>query len=152
MSIRNKRLIKEISQLKNYNVIIDKNWMDKNEVIIQLTRMNNNISIIIPDNYPFSHPKMFIHTKLDKTDHVIWFLQKKLLYKNMVDTFKINIPCICCNTITCIWTPTLTINHMIDEFDKYYDYYYDITNFKIIYNKINGFDNLIYQKIIHFLY
>ena len=151
MSIRNKRLIKELAQLNNYNVKLDKNWMDQ-EAIITFSRKNMNMSICIPEGYPFSHPKMCIHTKTTKIDHIIWFLQKKLYYKNIVDEFNINIPCICCNTITCIWTPTLTIKHMMDEFDKYYDYYYDITKFKLIYNKINGFDNLIYRRIVHFLY
>jgi hypothetical protein len=152
MSIRNKRIIKELTRLNNYNIIIEKDWMNKPEAIMNFTRNNINLSMIIPDNYPFSHPKMFIHTKSQKTNHIIWFLQKKIFCKSIVDEFNIKIPCICCNTITCIWTPTLMIHNMIDEFDTYYNEYYDIIKFKIIYNKIKGFDNLIYQKIIHFLY
>jgi ubiquitin-protein ligase len=152
MSIRNKRVIKELSQLNNYNIIFEKDWMEKPDATLTFTRMNINLSMVIPNDYPFSHPKMFIHTKLYKTDHVIWFLQKKLFYKNIVDKYNINIPCICCNTVTCIWTPTLTIKHMIDEFDKYYNEYYNLIKFNLIYKKIHGFDNLIYQKIIHFLY
>jgi hypothetical protein len=154
MSIRNKRIIKELQELElhNYNIAVEQDWLDHDESIIYFNLMNLNISMAIPDNYPFSHPKMFVHIKQHKIEYVIWFLQKKLLYKSIVDKFNINIPCICCNTITCIWTPTLKIKHMIDEFDKYYNEYSDIEKFKLIYNKIKGFDNLIYQKIIHFLY
>jgi hypothetical protein len=152
MSIRNKRLIKELPQLNNYNFKFDKDWMDQQDAIMTFSRKNMNLSISIPDTYPFSHPKMFIHTNSHKTDHIIWFLQKKMLYKSIVGEFNIKLPCICCNTIMCIWTPTLTIKHTIDEFDKYYNFYYDIIKFKLIHNKINGFDNLIYQRIIQFLY
>jgi hypothetical protein len=152
MYVRNKRFIKELPQLNNYNITFKKDWMDQSDATIQFTRNNINLSMSIPENYPFEHPKMFIHTKLHKTEYIIWFLQKKILYKSIVDEFNIKIPCICCNTITCIWTPTLSIKHMIDEFDTYYNHYYDIIKFKLIYNKINGFDNLIYQKIIYFLY
>ena len=157
MSIRNKRLLIEKQRLNlNLNNIIWPNDADllKDTICIKLKLVHENKNILLEMklhlNYPFICPKMYIQN----IDYIQWILNKKSKYNHLINLFNLNIPCICCNTITCLWSPANGIKEMIQEFDTYYYYFYILEKFNIIYNKIkiDGFDDLIYSKIIHFLY
>lgn len=142
--IRNKRLLKEKERINDECI----EWPDDLNKDVVTIKIRNNVILNIYELYPFKCPKMYINN----IDHIEWFLKQKHKYKNLVDKMNIKINCICCKTITCDWTPTFGLIHMIEEYDTYNNDYSTLKKFSIIYQKIIRFDNLIYQKIINFLY
>jgi len=144
MSIRNKRLQKELLVIDN--LILEDNWKDQKIIIIKKIYKNTEFTIKIDEKYPFTFPKLYIHN----TDYIDWVLKNNL--NHIKQLFNINIPCICCNTITCIWTPTMGIKDIIKELETHYKEYYVLLQINAFYNKINNFDNLIYKHIFEFLY
>ena len=146
MSIRNKRLIREIPRL-DYNLTWDENWQTKDLAVITTVRQNMLISISLTHTYPFHCPLL----RVQGTEYISWFLKENMKFKQMKDELNIMTPCICCYSLTCSWTPSLGIKDMIQEFDKHYELYQSLVKFYIIY-KLEYFDNLIYQKISQFLY
>ena len=152
MSIRNKRLIKEIPRLEDYNLIWDDDWQTKEPAVITTTRHNILISLTLKHNYPFHYPILRVHNLEPGIEYITWFLKQNKTFKKMKNELNIVLPCICCYSITCYWTPNLGIKDMIEEFDAHYKIYNSLVNLQLIYNKIAGFDNLIYQRISKFLY
>lgn len=151
MSIRNKRLIKELIKLPD--ITINDEW--QYEPIVTLTRKNNmnHIFIKIDNRYPFSVPKLYIQEINSKPIiYIDWFLKDRNKFTKLVNELNIKIECICCMTMTCAWSPISGIKDIINEFDNHYNKYYQLKKFLIIYNKITGFDNLIYKNILDFLY
>lgn len=146
MSIRNKRLIREIPRL-DYNLSWDENWQTKDLAIVTTTRQNMLITISLTHTYPFQCPVL----RVKGIEYISWFLKENIKFKKMKDELNVVIPCICCYSLTCSWTPSLGIKDMIQEFDKHYELYQTLVKFHIIY-KIERFDNLIYHKIFQFLY
>lgn len=153
MTIRNKRLKKELLQLKEYNLSLNNNWDDNDEEEVNINYKFNNtqFSIHLNNNYPFSCPKVYIHNNGQIHDYIDWYLKNKKKHE-IIQLFNICIPCICCDTITCKWAPTMNISNILDEIQYYYSIYYKIIQFNEIFNKIKNFDNLIYQTIFNFLY
>ena len=154
MSIRNKRLIKEIPRLEDYNLICDEDWQSKELAVITTMRHNMLITLTLKHEYPFHYPILCVHPNLQEKgiEYISWFLKQNKTFKKMKNDLNIVIPCICCYSITCSWTPSLGIKDMIHEFDTQYKMYESLVKLQLIYNKISGFDNLIYQRISHFLY
>ena len=148
MSIRNKRLIREIQRLEEYNLIWEDDWQTKDLAIITTTRQNMLISISLTHTYPFHCPIL----RVQGVEYISWFLKENIKFKQMKDDLNIATQCICCYSLTCSWTPSLGIKEMIQEFDKHYELYQSLLKLHMIYNKIAGFDNLIYQRIYQFLY
>jgi hypothetical protein len=147
MSLRNKRLIKELEKMSN--IEINNDW--KNDKIVILKR--KNITIEIDEKYPFSTPKLYIHELNKKPiNYINWFLKERIKYTHLINELNIHLVCICCSTITCEWSPVSCINDILNEYDTYYNKHEIIKKFIIIYNKINNFDNLIYKHILDFLY
>jgi hypothetical protein len=110
------------------------------------------ISISLTHTYPFHCPILRVHPNSQGVEYISWFLKENLKFKQMKDELNMEIPCICCYSLTCSWTPSLGIKDMIQEFDKHYELYQSLLKLHIIYNRIAGFDNLIYQRIYQFLY
>ncbi len=154
MSIRNKRLIRELPRLKDYNLIFDNDWETKDLAIITTIRRGMVISLSLEQTYPFRCPVLCVHPNLQQKgiEYISWFLKQTVKFKQMKDELNIVIPCICCYSLTCSWTPSLGIKEMIREFEKHYEIYETLLKLHIIYKKIVGFDNLIYQRISQFLY
>ena len=151
MSIRNKRLKKEL--LKEpliHEICINDNW--ENDEIVTLTNIKNNIIIKLDERYPFSYPKLYVYKNNVAINYIDWFLIDKKQYTNIVNELGITIDCICCSTMTCKWSPISGIKDIIYEYDTHYNKYYKLSQFIVIYNKIPNFDNLIYKNILDFLY
>ena len=81
----------------------------------------------------------------------IWFISASFdvehlgYYRNKVNNDMID-------NITCKWAPSYGIANMIEDFIKHYNTYNTLDKFRIIYQKINGFDDLIYKNIMLYLY
>ena len=144
MSIRNKRLLKE--RLTEFELPLD--WRDQDTVIIKTIQKDTYITIEVGLKYPFEHPNLYIH-KNKKINYIEWFVKLKTKYKEFDKM--IHIPCFCCMNIICGWVPTYGINSIVGDFLKFHDYFKQLENFRIIYGKINRFDDLIYKNIILYL-
>jgi hypothetical protein len=149
MSIRNKRLQKELVKL---NITLEDNWENNKIVNIKKICNNTTFNINIPYNYPFNYPKVYIITNELNIEYIEWFLNNRKMYNHLINVVNIKIPCICCKTITCMWTPTMGIKDIINELETHYAIYYVLIQFNVIFDKINKFDNLIYKTIFDFLY
>ena len=132
MSLRLRRLEKEKIRSK-YNI----NWDN-----LTFNYKSHTIKIILEENYPFQTPKLLI----EDTDHIEWFVKKYIQYKEIIRKFNIINECICCDSFTCYWVPTHTIDDLITEFIYYYDKFELLNKLYIFYNK-KLFDNLIYENI-----
>ena len=148
MSIRNKRIKKELPNLNKYNLILENNWEEQDIVTIKYKCMNTLFDIKINNKYPFHYPKTYINN----IEYIDWFIINKNKYNLIKKTLNIKLGCICCKSITCNWYPTMTISNIIEELENHYSQYYKIIQINEIYNKIISFDNLIYKKIFDFLY
>ena len=111
MSIRNKRIKKELPQLNKYNLILENNWEEQNIITIQHNFMNTLFNIKINNNYPFHYPKIYTNN----IEYINWFLLTNYKYNLIKNILNIKLGCICCKSITCSWCPTMTISNIIDE-------------------------------------
>ena len=153
MSIRNKRLLIEKDRM-DYKINLPDDLTQEDIIVTYRNEYNIDLFIKINNKYPFQYPKMYqIQNQNIEIDYIQSIMNKRTenKYKNLINKFKLNIPCICCDTITCRWTPSYGIKEMIEEFEKYNSYFYMLEKFEMIY-KIKRFDDLIYSNIIHFLY
>lgn len=150
--MRNKRIKKELLQLVKYNVVLEENWETKEDIHIKFFYKTEQITMTINKSYPFVPPKLYVTKDEMRIDYIDWFLKDKKNYEEIKKVFNINVPCICCYTITCLWAPTMNIETVIKEFIEYYEEYNKLKQLKEIYNKIPKFDNLIYNHIFEFLY
>ena len=153
MSIRNKRLKKELLKLNKSllnKLVLNENW--ENDTIVKLS-YNNKIIIELDERYTFSYNKLYIcEPNNNPINYIDWFLKDRPRYTKIVNELNIKIHCICCSTMTCTWSPISGITDIINEYDTHYNKYYKLKQFVVIYNKIDGFDNLIYKNILDFLY
>ncbi len=80
MSIRNKRLIRELPRIKDYNLIFDNDWETKDLAIITTIRRGMVISLSLEQTYPFRcpvlcvHPDLCVHPNLQGIEYISWFL------------------------------------------------------------------------------
>ena len=153
MSIRNKRLLKEQHSLDKYELHWPEDWVHHEIVKIQTVQKDMLISLHIGYKYPFVFPKLYVHPDFKKgIDYITWFLNLKRNNKDIIDKMGLNVDCVCCENITCNWAPSYGIANMIEDFNKNYIIYNTLDKFRIIYQKINRFDDLIYKNIILYLY
>ena len=153
MSIRNKRLLKEQQRLDNYEIHWPNDWTHHETVKLKTVQKDTYISLEIGMKYPFRFPKMYVHPEFkDGIEYISWFLKLKNKNKHIITNMGINVECVCCDNITCKWAPSYGIANMIEDFIKHYNIYNTLDKFRIIYQKINGFDDLIYKNIMLYLY
>jgi len=148
MSIRNKRLLKEQHELDKFELHWPTDWTHHDTVIIKTVQNDIYLNIEIGLKYPFAHPNLYVMKK-HKINYLEWFVKLKRQYKEF-EKF-IHIPCACCRNIICDWVPTYRVQSIIYDFLQMHNYYKELENFRIIYGKINGFDDLIYKNIILYL-
>ena len=153
MSIRNKRLMKEQLQLDKYELHWPKDWTHLDVVTLKTVQHNMYISMRIGLSYPFTFPKMYVHPDFKEgIDYIEWFMKLRSKHKRMIDRLGLTVDCVCCETVTCHWAPSYGVETMLQDFSRHQEYYDMFDKFRIIYQKINGFDDLIYKNIILHLY
>jgi len=151
MSIRNKRLLKEQLRMDTYEIYWPEDWTHHKIVTIKTVQCNVYITIQIALNYPFVFPKMYVHPNFKEGIYYIdWFMNLRSKNKDIIDRYGLNAECVCCHNITCEWAPSYGIEHMLKEYIKLHNYYKMFYKFRI-FQKINGFDDLIYKNIILYL-
>ena len=153
MSIRNKRLMKEQLRLDKYEIHWPVDWTHKDVVTIKTLQKDVLITMQIGLNYPFCFPKMYVHPSFKEgINYIEWFMNLKTKNKDLIEKFDLQVKCVCCENITCNWAPSYGVDNMLEDFINAHNYYSIFDKFRIIYQKINGFDDLIYKNIILYLY
>ncbi len=113
----------------------------ENQIIISPT-----IYLQIPSNYPFNCPTMYIHG----VDHVRILTQRFSKYKLFIEKYKFNIPCFCCSTLTCNWSPCNTCHDLYEEYVKYNQRLKEMAAVKTYFIS-SMFDDLVLSTIAQFL-
>ena len=103
--------------LQFYKTSIKINEEGKINLIIEKKDINNKIvsyKFIIPDNYPYLPPTVFINNKLYGQ-----YLRCPNKFLNILKYIK-GVECFCCSTCTCRgnWSPACTLKHIIDEIEE----------------------------------
>jgi hypothetical protein len=152
MSIRNKRLMKEQLRLDKYEIHWPTDWTHHDLVTIKTVQKDVFVTMRIGLNYPFSFPKMLVHPNFKEgIDYIEWFINLRSKNKDIIDGLGLNTECVCCKNITCEWSPAYGVDNMLQDFIKNQEYYNMFAKFRVIFHKINGFDDLIYKNIILYL-
>jgi ubiquitin-protein ligase len=145
MDLINKRLFKELNDLLSDNA----------EINIKMTKLKTrfiigNITFSVSSKYPFEKPEIFIRDNIIYSD---WLVSSSSRICKLVAEkgFK----CLCCNTILCDWTPSYTINRLLDEI-KYMnsikrEVKYRILLYDILLQKTKVEPNFIIHHIMAFL-
>jgi hypothetical protein len=113
----------------------------ENKIIISPT-----IYVQIPSNYPFNCPTMYIRD----VDHVRILTQRFSKYKLFIEKYKFNIPCFCCSTLTCNWSPCNTCCDLYEEYIKYNQRLKEMAAAKTYFTS-STFDDLVLFNIAQFL-
>lgn len=126
-----KRIRKELEILNVHIYEITDNYN------ISFKYKNKNVLFKIPPNYPFMPPDLFINSK-----KIIYSKHSfpSLLWDEYYSTFKV---CKCCQNIKCIWTPALTMKHVLNEYEQFIEQLL-IFKKKKDFKKINLPDDIIH--------
>jgi len=152
MSIRNKRLLKEQHRLDKYELYWPPDWIHHEIITLKTVQKDIYITLKIGMQYPFTFPKIYVHpTPHESVYYIDWFMNIRAKYKDLINHFALSVECVCCVNITCNWAPSYGIANIMDDFIQKQDFYNKFDKFRIIYKKINGFDDLIYKNIISYL-
>ena len=130
----NKRMTRELQQLPG--TLIDKEYHIRPDVVFHLS-----------DKYPFTPPILYIHGK----DHISSLANLYRRYHGFIKQYNIPIECICCFSITCIWSPCHTCKHVYDEYLAYCTLLRQvITGHYFV--KRSPFDDLVNSHIVSYLW
>ena len=108
--------------------------------------ISQSIYIKIPSNYPFTCPTMYVHG----VDHVKALTLRFSKYKPFIDKYQIHIPCFCCSTLTCNWSPCNTCHDMYTEYVHYNKMLKTIASAKTYFGA-SSLDDLVLTTIAQFL-
>jgi hypothetical protein len=104
------------------------------------------LTITLLDTYPFSPPKLYIN----KVDYINYLLKKYNHLKPFIDKYKINTPCICCDSVTCSWSPCYGVKDIVHECVSYLKKMRMFHDCKRVFETLL-FDDLVYCKIVNYL-
>ena len=116
--------------------------LDGNQYIIHPT-----VVFHLPPNYPFSPPLLRIHTK----DHITCLAKLFQHYRPFIKKYNIPMDCICCFSITCMWSPCHTCKQVYDEYTSYCAMLRQIIATDYFFKRSN-FDELVHTHIVSYLW
>jgi hypothetical protein len=128
-------MLKRLTREKQVGILSDNKFIISPSMYIQ-----------IPPNYPFTCPIMYI----DNVDHVRVLTNRFSKYKLFIELYHISLPCFCCSTLTCNWSPCNTCHDIYDEYVTYKNKLNIIASAKI-YVDSSSFDDLVLTTIVQFL-
>ena len=136
MNWESKRMVRELKQLEPFNATVD-----GNTIIIK------NTVFLLHDKYPFQPPSF----KINEKNYISYLAKVFSQYKPLIDKYNIPIDCICCSSITCMWSPC---NTCLDIYKEYKKYVSDLKQVVALHYfiKSSKFDDLIHSKISEYLF
>ena len=105
-----------------------------------------NVVFLLPNNYPFLPPKLEIYSK----DHVSVLAKIYSKHLSFIKKYNIPIECICCFSVTCMWSPCHTCKHVYDEYKSYSSMLKNIIIMDYFFKR-TPFDELIHSHIASYL-
>ena len=136
MNWESKRMVRELAQLKPFNATVD-----GRKITIK------NTVFLLDDKYPFQPPSLTIYGN----NYISYLAKIFSQYKPLIDKYNIPIHCICCSSITCMWSPCHTCLDLYKEYKKY------VSDLKQVialhyFIKVSKFDDLIHSTISDYLF
>ena len=130
----NKRMKRELNQLPG--TLVDKEYRIREDVIFHLS-----------DKYPFTPPILKIYGK----DHISSLANLYRRYRDFIKQYNVPMECICCFSITCVWSPCHTCKHVYDEYLAYCALLRQViaTHYFV---KRSPFDDLVNSHIVSYLW
>ena len=127
-------MTRELQQLPG--TLIDKEYRIRPDAVFHLS-----------DKYPFTPPILRIHGK----DHIYSLEKVYRRYHGFIKQYKVPIECICCFSITCMWSPCHTCKHVYDEYLAYCALLREViaTHYFV---KRSPFDELVNSHIVSYLW
>ena len=98
----NKRMTRELTQLPG--TLIENEY-----------RITPSIVFHLSDKYPFAPPTLKIHGK----EYISGLAKLYSKYLGFIKQYHVPMECICCYSITCMWSPCHTCKHVYDEYQAY---------------------------------
>lgn len=130
-----KRMVRELTLI---NGIIDEET--------RTITMKPDVFLKLPDTYPFHPPALRIHGK-----HYIDYLAKIYkTYASFIRKYNIVMPCICCFSVTCMWSPCNTCQDVYTEYETYMGNLKTIASASCLFKHL-PFDDLIHSIIASYL-
>ena len=125
-----RRLTKELHEVE-YEI-------DDNERVVNMHYLNKDIRVLIPPNYPFIPPKIYIN------EHRLSYNPANFP-RRLWNTYCKNHPCPCCSNSLCAnnWSPARTIIPSIDEYYKFVNTLKTYHKFYIFKNSLP--DDMLYE-------
>ena len=127
-----RRLTKELHEVE-YEI-------DDNERVVNMHYLNKDIRVLIPPNYPFIPPKIYIN------DHRLSYNPANFP-RRLWNTYCKHHPCPCCSNRLCAnnWSPSRTIVSVMDEYNQFVNVLKTYHNFFIFQHKNSLPDDMLYE-------
>lgn len=133
-----------MSRVKRLSIESKSNEWTVNSTYTEM-KVTDSIRFTIPEYYPFKSPILLI----EGVPHVQYLKRLYTRRKSLIDSQKYCIPCICCSTILCSWSPC---NTCIQVYEEYTQYATQMSYIDLLQNmKQMNLDDLILEKISTFL-
>lgn len=133
-----------MSRVKRLNIESKTNGWTVNPLYTEM-KVSDSIRFTIPEYYPFKSPTLWI----EGIPHVQYLKRLYTRRQSMINSQKYSIPCICCSTLLCSWSPC---NTCIQIYDEYTQYAKQMTYVDLLHNmKQMNLDGLILERISSFL-
>lgn len=111
LSIRNKRLLREIDKGLGFEVVFPQSDWDIQETM-QLDVPAYDLTIFLKNTYPFHVPTMNVGN-VNSCRYLFDLKQKVQVFADIHDYV---IPCPCCATVRRDWTPTYGIKNLVEHY------------------------------------
>ena len=133
-----------MSRVKRLNIESKMNEWTVDPLYTEM-KITDSIRFTIPEYYPFKPPTLWV----EGVTHVHYLKRLYTRRKSLIDSQKYSIPCICCSTLLCSWSPC---NTCIQVYEEYTHYATRMSYVDLLYNmKQMNLDGLILERISSFL-
>lgn len=106
--------------------------------------VSESIRFVLPEYYPFKPPTLMIHD----VSHIQYLKQEYTRLFPIIKHRKYPVPCICCSSLLCSWSPCMKCNELYHEYTRYRQQLHYIEGLECVYVLVN---DLILDKISTFL-
>ena len=141
-SIRNKRLA--IERVRSPYVLLPLNDESANTLEMRVEELDVILQFTLA--YPFHPPKILVNG----IDHITKLLEDYRNLNPLRESFKLDLPCICCSNVICLWSPCSGFTDVLNEFVEYDALMKRLLAYADLMHKL-PFDLLIHRHVLEYL-